>query len=109
MSEASNAAIVGTGQTEFSKDSGRSELQIACEAIRAALDDAGLAPSDVDGMSTYTIDNNEDVDVARSIGVQNLRFSSRVGHGGGAQSGRSRTQWRRSMAGLRMWWFAGGR
>ena len=42
MARASNAAIVGIGQTEFSKDSGRSELQLACEAIKAALDDAGV-------------------------------------------------------------------
>ena len=39
------AAIAGIGQTEFSKASGRSELQLACEAIKAALDDAGLAPA----------------------------------------------------------------
>ena len=37
------AAIAGIGATEFSKDSGRSELRLAAEAVRAALDDAGLA------------------------------------------------------------------
>ena len=36
-------AIAGIGQTEFSKDSGRSELQLAAEAVRAAIDDAGSA------------------------------------------------------------------
>ena len=87
MSRASNAAIAGIGQTEFSKDSGRSELQLACEAIKAALDDAGLDPADVDGMSTFTVDNNEDVDLVRALGVKNLRFSSRVGHGGGGSCG----------------------
>jgi len=44
------AAIVGIGQTEFSKESGRSELQLACECVKAALDDAGLVPGDVDGL-----------------------------------------------------------
>ena len=39
---AGTTAIVGIGATEFSKDSGRSELQLAVEAIAAALDDAGL-------------------------------------------------------------------
>ena len=41
-------AIVGIGQTEFSKAAGRSETQLASEAIVAALDDAGLAPEQVD-------------------------------------------------------------
>ena len=36
-------AIVGIGQTEFSKAAGRSETQLAAEAILAALEDAGLA------------------------------------------------------------------
>jgi acetyl-CoA acetyltransferase len=82
-----DACIVGIGQTEFSKNSGRSELTLACEAIRSALDDAGLAPADVDGMTTFTIDNNEDVDLVRSLGIENLRFSSRVPHGGGGSTG----------------------
>ncbi|MGZ4797468.1 MAG: lipid-transfer protein, partial [Acidimicrobiia bacterium] len=43
------AAIAGIGQTEFSKESGRTELQLACECVKAALDDAGLRPADVDG------------------------------------------------------------
>lgn len=77
------AVIAGIGQTEFSKNSGRSELQLACEAIKLALDDAGLKPSDVDGFSTFTIDNNEDVDIVRSMGIETLRFSSRTPHGGG--------------------------
>ena len=84
MAGGSSAVIAGIGQTEFSKNSGRSELQLACECIKAALDDAGLTPADVDGMTTYTLDNNEDVDLVRSLGVENLTFSSRVGHGGGS-------------------------
>ena len=50
MSVVRQAAIVGVGQTEFSKQSGRSELQLACEAVRAAIADAGLQPADVDGL-----------------------------------------------------------
>nr|MBA3654795.1 lipid-transfer protein [Actinomycetota bacterium] len=37
------AAIVGLGATEFSKNSGRSALQLAVEAVGTAIDDAGLA------------------------------------------------------------------
>ena len=64
------AAIVGIGATEFSKDSGRSELRLAAEAVRAALADAGLRPSDVDGLVTFTMDTNAEVAVAREIGVR---------------------------------------
>ena len=77
-------AIVGIGATEFSKDSGRSELQLATEAVHAALTDAGLTPQDVDGMATFAMDTNPEIDVARSLGVPQLRFFSRVTYGGGA-------------------------
>ena len=33
---AGNTAIVGIGATEFSKNSGRSELRLAVEAVKAA-------------------------------------------------------------------------
>ena len=81
------AAIVGIGQTEFSKNSGRSELQLACEAVRAAIADAGLKPSDVDGMTTFTIDTSDDIEMARSVGIGDLTFFSRIPHGGGAALG----------------------
>jgi acetyl-CoA acetyltransferase len=78
------AAIVGIGATEFSKDSGRSELRLAAEAVRAAIADAGLAPSDVDGLVTFSMDNNTEVAVAREVGIPSLRFFSRIQYGGGA-------------------------
>ena len=58
-------AIAGIGQTEFSKESGRTELQLACEAVLAALDDAGLDAADVDGLVTFTMDTSEEMEVAR--------------------------------------------
>ncbi len=81
------AAIVGIGQTEFSKHSGRSELQLACEAVKAALDDAGLSPADVDGLTTFTMDSNDEIEVARAVGIGDLTFFSRVPYGGGAAIG----------------------
>ena len=48
-----NVAIVGIGQTEFSRDSGRSECQMACEAIKAAVEDAGLRLEDIDGLVKF--------------------------------------------------------
>ena len=84
MGALKDTAIVGIGATEFSKDSGRSELQLAAEAVREALSDAGLTPSDVDGLVTFTMDANAEVAVARELGIPSLSFFSRVGYGGGA-------------------------
>jgi len=81
------SAIAGIGATEFSKDSGRSELQLAAECVAAALDDAGLSPSDVDGMVTFTMETNPEIEVARSVGIGELSFFSRIHHGGGAGGG----------------------
>ncbi|MFE2838753.1 lipid-transfer protein [Streptomyces mirabilis] len=78
------AAIVGIGATEFSKDSGRSELTLAAEAVRAALDDAGLTAAEVDGMVTFTMDTSPEITVAQAAGIGELSFFSRVHYGGGA-------------------------
>ncbi|MFD7864084.1 lipid-transfer protein [Streptomyces sp. NPDC057682] len=78
------AAVVGIGATEFSKDSGRSELKLAVEAVHAALDDAGLAPADVDGLVTFTMDTSPEITVAQAAGIGELSFFSRVHYGGGA-------------------------
>jgi acetyl-CoA acetyltransferase len=78
------AAVVGIGATEFSKNSGRSELQLACEAVSAAIDDAGLEPSQIDGMTTFTMDQSDDIEIARAVGIGGLTFQSQIPHGGQA-------------------------
>ena len=83
-SRPSHAVIAGIGQTEFSKESGRSEQQLAAECIKLALDDAGIAPADVDGVVTFTLDNSDDVSTMRSLGFDQLNYISRLPHGGGA-------------------------
>ncbi|MEB4209776.1 thiolase C-terminal domain-containing protein [Mycobacterium sp. 94-17] len=80
------AAIAGIGQTEFSKKSGRSELQLACEAVRSALDDAGLTAADVDGLTTFVQDDNDEFDLMRGLGIANVRWLSRTPHGGGGSA-----------------------
>ena len=81
------AAIVGIGQTEFSRHAGRTELQLACESVTVALADAGLAPSDVDGLVSYTVDPVEETELVRSVGIAEVGYSSRVPYGGGGSMG----------------------
>ena len=45
--------IVGVGETEYSRGSGRTTRALAVEAIRKAMDDAGLSSQDVDGIMSY--------------------------------------------------------
>ena len=81
------AVIVGMGNTPFSKDSGVSELSLAVQAIKTALDDAGLRPGDIDGMATFTMDTNDEIEVARALGAGELTFYGRSHYGGGAATG----------------------
>ena len=87
MSLSGKAAIAGIGATEFSKDSGRTELRLAADATLAALRDAGLAPSDVDGLVTFSMDHTAEIALARTLGMGDLRFFDRVDYGGGAACG----------------------
>ena len=77
-------AIAGIGQTRFAKGLDDSELSLACQAIRAAIDDAGLRPSDVDGLVMYSMENGREVEIARSVGLGDVTYFGEVGYGGGA-------------------------
>jgi len=80
-------AVVGIGQTDFGKGLPDSELSLACQAISMALDDAGIAPSEVDGLASYTLEPYREVDVARNVGLGDITWFSQVGFGGGAGCG----------------------
>ena len=75
-------AVVGIGQTEFSKHSGRSPLQLAAEASKIAIEDAGLAPSDIDGMVPPPIYTTSE-ELAANLGIDVLRYAA-TAHMGGA-------------------------
>jgi acetyl-CoA acetyltransferase len=77
------AAIAGIGASRFSRDSGKSELALAADAVVAALDDAGIPRDEVDGMVTFTVDETDEIDLVRVLGLGDLTFFSRTPHGGG--------------------------
>jgi acetyl-CoA acetyltransferase len=87
MSLRNQAAIAGIGLTEFSKNSGVSELSLAAQCITAACDDAGISPSEIDGLVSYTLDSTDEIEVARAVGAGDLSFFSRINYGGGAAVG----------------------
>ena len=99
-----DTAIVGIGQTEFSKHSGRSELQLAAEAVAAAVADAGLTPADIDGAVTFAMDVNDELSVIRCAGIPELRFTAvpAVAVGVRARRCSSRRPWWHRVP--RTWW-----
>ena len=65
--------IVGIGETEYSRNSGRTTRAMAVEAIRKAMADAGLTPRDVDGMMSYQ--SGDSTPTMRASGNRARRFS----------------------------------
>ncbi len=80
-------AVVGIGQTTLGKGLRDTELSLACQAVSLALDDAGIAPAEVDGLASFTLEHDREVDVARNVGLGDITWFSQVGYGGGAACG----------------------
>ncbi len=80
------AAVAGVGYTEISAASGCSVLALAREACAAALDDAGLAPTDVDGILSFSLmhDSVPCQAVATALAVPQLRLAVDADLGGQA-------------------------
>lgn len=77
-------AIVGIGQTPFAKRLEPSEEELACTAILAALEDAGIEPDEVDALSCFTLETTTEVQIAKSLGFGDITFFSQIPYGGGA-------------------------
>jgi len=80
-------AISGIGTTRFSSNSGRSTLSLAVEASLAAVADAGLRPSDVDGIVRCDMDGVAHNDLAQALGLRELTYWGSSGPGGAAPGG----------------------
>lgn len=82
MSRAGQTAITGIGQTDFTKESGRTVMALCVEASAAAIADAGMEPGDIDGLISFTMDTNSDHDLQQALGLPAVRFTARVPFGG---------------------------
>lgn len=80
-------AIAGIGQTEFAKSIERPETQLAVEAVHAALADAGLAPHNVDALVRFDMETTTEAEMARNLGVDDLKFFAATEYGGGGGCG----------------------
>lgn len=79
-------AITGVGYTDFSRHSGRSVLDLAADACRAAIADAGLNRSDVNGVLSFALmhDSVPSQAVATVLGLPEQRLLLDVDLGGQA-------------------------
>ncbi len=78
------AAVVGIHALPFSKNIGMTERHGGALAILGALKDAGLTVADVDGMFRYVWEGTTEMEMARIVGVRNLRAFGEIDYGGGA-------------------------
>src|SRR5262249_51144765 len=82
------ACIVGIGQTRYTKwrEPVGSELEMACAAIRAAAEDAGLPVTAVDGIASFGNDSSEPSMLQAALGLPELRLAGMLWGGGGGGS-----------------------
>jgi acetyl-CoA acetyltransferase len=76
------AAIAGVGMTELSRASGRTELDLATEASRGAIEEAGRTPDAI--LSYHLGDSAPVIHVARELRIE-LGWHNEI-YGGGTQS-----------------------
>ena len=76
-------SIVGVGETGYTRGSGVTTRVLGTRAVRAAVEDAGLTMSDVDGMLSYSFnDSTPSPTIAGDLGMR-LNFHMDV-YGGGS-------------------------
>ena len=80
------AVITGVGYTALERRSGRSVLELATDACRSAIADAGVARTEVDGIASFAVmhDSVPTQAVATTLALPQLRYSLDIDLGGQA-------------------------
>jgi len=79
--------IAGVGETEYSRNSGRTTRAMAVEAVRKAILDAGLTAADVDGMMSYQNGDSTPANwVAPDLGIRLDFYMDVIGGGSSTEA-----------------------
>ena len=81
MSLREKGAVTGVGETEYMRGTDRTPLSLQLEASLKAIDDAGLKPTDIDGVIPYGLGAVAE-DFVTNFGIPDLRFSATTPMGG---------------------------
>jgi acetyl-CoA acetyltransferase len=82
MSLCEKGAIVGIGETAYSRASGRSVAALQMQASLAAIAEAGLSPKEIDGVIPFAHSPVVAEDFIVNFGIADLRFSATTPMGG---------------------------
>ncbi|MBN8908457.1 MAG: hypothetical protein J0H99_17970, partial [Rhodospirillales bacterium] len=74
-------AVTGVGETKYLRGTDRTPLSLQLEAALNAVRDAGLKPSDIDGLIPYGAGAVAE-DFITNFGIRDLRFSATTPMGG---------------------------
>lgn len=88
MSLKNKTAIVGVGATPYyrrGESNPRTEIELVGQATLAALADAGLKVSDIDGITTYA-NKNYTGELMEALGIPEVKFTALPTGGGGGST-----------------------
>jgi len=75
-----DAIISGLGISRIGRRTGIPGVELTLEAVRAAIDDAGLTPADIDGIATFG--DTPVAEVVEALGIQATEIGYGFGTGG---------------------------
>src|ERR671918_2304162 len=79
--------IVGVGETAYSRNSGRTTRAMGVEAVRKAMNDAGLSPGDIDGMLSYHgNDSTSATAISADLGIRLNFYMDVIGGGSSTEA-----------------------
>jgi len=79
--------IVGVGETEYSRNSGRTTRAMGVEAVKRAMEDASLHPTDIDGMLSYHgNDSTPSTAISADLGIRLNFYMDVIGGGSSTEA-----------------------